>query len=476
MSRSFRAGGRIMACYATILVFWAVTCLVAFCVSVPPTWLKVCTLASALIVFVACVYGMVQVRQVKTVAGSLAGSAESLAHGNLHPTIPPGAQEEMAHLSGSLSLLAQNLLAFVAEVSDLAQNVAASSEQLFTSADSSAAVTQQIASASQSMASSTQSQSQNSSNTESLLAELNKAIEQIASGAGEQARGMNEASLLTSRMSSSIADVTRLVRTVAEEARKAETLGRQGSDAVSSTVAGMDKIKESSRIVADRIHQLDTLSQKIGEIVNMISDIAGQTNLLALNAAIEAARAGEHGRGFAVVADAVRSLAERSSKATKEISSLISEIQNGTRAAVSAIDEGMRAVDTGTSLTGQAGAALEQIITAVMKTSEQIQSMAGITEEMSSGAKSTVEAMDRVAAVTEENSAAAQQMSAASSQATAAVSAIAKEAEQNAAAAEQVSASTEEMSSSIQEIASSTQALAKMAQKLQGTIARFQTQ
>ena len=434
MSRTFGAQWRIAVAYILVFGLSAIICVVALLITPATGPLRSISAASTVLILLACVYGIRQ-------AGLRERSIASLAR----------------------------------DVSDLAQNVAASSEQLFTSADSAAATTQQIASASQSMASSTQSQSQNSGDTETLLAELNKAIEQIASGAGEQARGMNEASVLTSRMSSSTGDVTRLIRTVAEEALKAETLGRQGSDAVNSTVAGMDKIKESSRTVAERIHELDTLSQKIGEIVNMISDIAGQTNLLALNAAIEAARAGEHGRGFAVVADAVRSLAERSSKATKEIGSLISEIQNGTRAAVSAIDEGTRAVETGTNLTGQAGRSLEQIITAVMKTSDQIQRIAGITEEMSSGAKNTVEAMDKVAAVTEENSAAAQQMSAASGQATAAVSSIAKEAEQNAAAAEQISASTEEMSSSIQEIASSAQALAKMAQKLQSTVGRFQS-
>src|SRR6202008_235311 len=104
-----------------------------------------------------------------------------------------------------------------------------------------------------------------------------------------------------------------------------------------------ERVKKSAQTVAN----LGTRSEQIGQIVGTIEDIADQTNLLALNAAIEAARAGEQGRGFAVVADEVRALAERTTKATKEISDMIKTIQNETKTAVHAMEEGVEEVERG---------------------------------------------------------------------------------------------------------------------------------
>ena len=117
-------------------------------------------------------------------------------------------------------------------------------------------------------------------------------------------------------------------------------------------------MKQSSVTVS----RLGSLGQEIGEIVSVIDDIADQTNLLALNAAIEAARAGEGGKGFAVVADEVRKLAERTSQATKRISSMIRDIQEGTGEAVLSIEHGNKEVDEGIRLADEAGNSLDNVV------------------------------------------------------------------------------------------------------------------
>ncbi|WP_242653761.1 methyl-accepting chemotaxis protein [Thermincola potens] len=135
------------------------------------------------------------------------------------------------------------------------------------------------------------------------------------------------------------------METVKQVSEQNGAVATNGGQAVERTVKGMLQVKDAVFETARKINELGEQSQKIGEIIQVIDDIAEQTNLLALNAAIEAARAGEHGKGFAVVADEVRKLAERSSKATKEIADLITNIQKGTKVAVESMQVGTREVD-----------------------------------------------------------------------------------------------------------------------------------
>src|SRR6185436_12957981 len=122
----------------------------------------------------------------------------------------------------------------------------------------------------------------------------------------------------------------------AEVSRDAE----KGTDAVLRTIDGIDKIRDSTRLMATVIKSLGSRIQEIGNILNVIDDVAEQTNLLALNAAIIAAQSGEHGRGFAVVADEIKDLAERTGASTKEIADLIRGVQEQSKNAVAAINKG----------------------------------------------------------------------------------------------------------------------------------------
>jgi methyl-accepting chemotaxis protein len=143
----------------------------------------------------------------------------------------------------------------------------------------------------------------------------------------------------------------------------------------------MDRITEQVSASAATVDALGQRSNQIGQIIGTIEDIADQTNLLALNAAIEAARAGEQGRGFAVVADEVRALAERTTKATREIGEMIKAIQNETKEAVSAMEDGVREVERGTQEASRSGEAMDMILNQINELSMQVSQIATAAEE-----------------------------------------------------------------------------------------------
>jgi methyl-accepting chemotaxis protein len=176
-------------------------------------------------------------------------------------------------------------------------------------------------------------------------------------------------------------DVAHNCAMAADGSHRANDSAMTGSSVVQATMAVMnsiaDRVKESARTVEN----LGAQSDQIGEIVGTIEDIADQTNLLALNAAIEAARAGEQGRGFAVVADEVRALAERTTKATKEIGAMIKSIQHQTRGAVASMGDGVKEVERGTAEAAKSGQALEDILEQINAVSMQVGQIATATEE-----------------------------------------------------------------------------------------------
>ena len=209
-----------------------------------------------------------------------------------------------------------------------------------------------------------------SNNTSAMVA----AAEDVAMQAGTIATASEE-------MAATSADIARNCLYAAENARAATQQTNSGASLVLNSTRMMDniaqRVNESSRTVAG----LGERSDQIGAIVNTIEDIADQTNLLALNAAIEAARAGEQGRGFSVVADEVRALAERTTKATKEIGSMIKSIQSETQVAVGSMSEGVNEVKRGTDEATRSGEALEDIIVKIDELTSQVGQIATAAEE-----------------------------------------------------------------------------------------------
>lgn len=192
--------------------------------------------------------------------------------------------------------------------------------------------------------------------------ELQANAEQMAHGAEAAATQVNTVASSSEVLAASTFEISNNCGTVAESSRRANDSAQTGAVVVEKTVDIMARIAERVKDSARTVESLGARGNQIGEIISTIEDIADQTNLLALNAAIEAARAGEQGRGFAVVADEVRALAERTSRATREISQMIKGIQGETRGAVLAMEQGVKEVELGSEEAARSGEAIRTIL------------------------------------------------------------------------------------------------------------------
>ncbi|MCU7852547.1 MAG: methyl-accepting chemotaxis protein [Candidatus Thiodiazotropha sp. (ex Monitilora ramsayi)] len=183
----------------------------------------------------------------------------------------------------------------------------------------------------------------------------------LAEASEHQAEQITQANESIKEMTGVIDQMSQDATESAEVARRSVEIASTGAETVRNTIAGMDDIREQIQETSKRIKRLGESSQEIGDIVELIDDIADQTNILALNAAMQAAMAGEAGRGFAVVADEVQRLAERSINATKQIEALVKTIQADTNEAVTSMEASTSGVVKGAKFAEDAGEALKEI-------------------------------------------------------------------------------------------------------------------
>ena len=235
------------------------------------------------------------------------------------------------------------------------------------------------------------------------ISSLAESADQILNGSKDQAQKTGQVAAAMEEMSATVTEVAQNASNVASAAKEATNVAVQGGDIVRKTIQGMEKIAATVESSARIMRGLGKSSEKIGDIVKVIDDIADQTNLLALNAAIEAARAGEQGRGFAVVADEVRKLAERTTTATQEIAGMIGEIQKETGLAVNAMAEGTEQVQQGTGYAKTAGSSLEEIVSVVQKVSDMIAQIATSVEQQSAATEEITNNIAAISRVSEES-------------------------------------------------------------------------
>lgn len=256
----------------------------------------------------------------------------------------------------------------------------------------------------------------NANEVASAATEIAAAAEQSAKGASEQTSQTSEVAASVEEMSATIIQSAQNASAASASAKNAADVASEGGNVVNEAISGMSEIAASVAESAVTIGKLGKKSDEIGEIIEVIDDIADQTNLLALNAAIEAARAGEQGRGFAVVADEVRKLAERTTKATAEIASMIKGIQDETGGAVESMQNATTQVEAGTALTAKAGEALTQIVSVITDVQSMVEQIATASDEQSAAADEISSNVNNISSVAQQNSQGAEQIASASEQ------------------------------------------------------------
>ncbi len=405
---------------------------------------------------------------------AITGIAEEVSQKILTKEVPQiKTGDEIEVLAAAVTKMVANLKEVITQVQHSADNVLTTSVALKKSSEEGNIGSNQIASAIDELAKGSSEQNRSVNEAVNMVEQLRKSIDSIASGAQDQARNVAVTSEAVTSVAHNIDATAKQAESIKVASNESLKAALEGETAVKKSVEGMGRIHEAVISSSDIITELGKQSEQIGQIIQVIDDIAEQTNLLALNAAIEAARAGEHGKGFAVVADEVRKLAERSGKATKEIALLINTIQQNTDTAVKSMEKGTSEVNNGVEVVKEAGRALSQILSTVELTRQSSEEVAAAVEQIADKINQLSQAAENVAAITEENTAMTEEMAANSIEVADAIQSIASIIEESTASAEEISAATSQVNDSTAMVTQKAGTLSQMAADLQNMVAAF---
>jgi len=316
--------------------------------------------------------------------GSLVASATRIADGDLDTALDANRHDEIGSLQRAMATMVANLKAKIGEAEDKGRLAAGETEKANAA----------MADAEQARQKAEQAREEGmllaAEQLEGVVEAVTAASQAISSQIGQSSQGsleqshrVGETATAMEEMNATVMEVAQNAAQAAQTADNARQKAGEGSTIVAQAIRSIGEVQAKALDLKEDMTRLGQQAQGIGQILNVISDIADQTNLLALNAAIEAARAGEAGRGFAVVADEVRKLAEKTMTATSEVGEAIAGIQQGTRQNIDNVDQAVRRIDDATTLAGQSGQALDAIVSLVDRTTDQVRSIATASEQQS---------------------------------------------------------------------------------------------
>jgi methyl-accepting chemotaxis protein len=353
------------------------------------------------------------------------------------------------------------------------QTLLSVSSHLAESAQSSGTATRQIAENTSQMAEAATVEASAMSRANASIARIAASVEAIANGAREQAAAAESLSGAATRIAQAVEVAGSSSEAVVAATVQQRSTAESGSESVRQTLAQMKSIESAVDTSALTIRETNAHAQQIGEIVGAIEDIADQTNLLALNAAIEAARAGEQGKGFAVVASEIRKLAEKSAVATKEISAIITTVQASAQAATEAMEQAMQKVHDGSSMAQHSGEALDELLESALTTQHQTNDMADANRTVANVMGDLTAAIEQVSAVITTNMERSESAAGGIRETLEIVESVAAISQENAASAERVAASTGMVSQQAEEVNEAASELTGIAKELEGSTARF---